>query len=97
MFSKLKYTETNFRASLTEDRMDSLLHILEQGPELKNYDITNTARLQHNCEDRRPNQKPHCYYRERALSKKIHAIGSLSDLDTSKEEEIKLFSDSDTE
>ena len=37
MFSKLKYTKTNFHASLKADQMESLLHILQQGPELENY------------------------------------------------------------
>ena len=50
--------------------MESLLHILEQGPELKNYDITNAVRLWHNYKDKCPNQKPHHNYRERAQSKK---------------------------
>ena len=37
MFSKLKYTKTNFHASLKADQMESLLCILQQGPELENY------------------------------------------------------------
>ena len=64
MFSKLKYTKTDFQASLTADRMEGLLRILEQCPELENYDITNTVRLWHNCKGRHPNQKPHHNYRE---------------------------------
>ena len=43
MFSILKYTKTNFQASLNADRMESLLHILEQGPTPENYDIANAA------------------------------------------------------
>ena len=56
--------------------MESLLCILEQGRELENYDITNAVRLCYNCKERHPNQKPHCNYRERALSKKNLAVGS---------------------
>ena len=72
MFSKLIYTRTNFWASLAADQMESLLHILEQGFELENYDITNAVRLWHNCKDRHPNQKSHHNYREHGLKKPCH-------------------------
>ena len=70
MLSKLKHIKTGFRASLTTDRIESLLCIIEQCAELENYGITNAVRLWHNCKDRHPNQKPHRNYRQRVLSKK---------------------------
>ena len=76
--------------------MESSLRILEQGPKLENYNITNAVKLWHSCKNRRSNQKPHRTYRKSIVLKKL-AIGSLSDSDTSEEKEIELFSNSDAE
>ena len=56
-----------------------------------------SVRFWHNCKERGPNQKLHCNYREKASSKKNLAIATFNDSDTSKEEEIKLLSNSDVE
>ena len=39
MFSKLKYVKTEFRCSLSTNRLENLLRIFESGPSVEEYDV----------------------------------------------------------
>ena len=95
MFSKLKIVKTLFRSSLSQERLECLLRIIEDGPPFPDYDPSNAIKLWMNEKVRRPNQNQCLGYKQRAGSKR--KLVSLSDCSSSDEdgeeqaENISLF------
>ena len=91
MFSKLKRIKTLQRASLGANRLENLLRIVEDGPNVENFDAIPAMEYWANQKDRRLNQKPRKKYAPREV--KSNKIGTLSDTDneTDSDGEIELF------
>lgn len=89
MFSNLKTIKTVKRVNLRAQRLDSFLRISEDGPDVDKFDATTALQLWANEKVRRPCQSQRKDYKQR--QSKAVRIGSLSDSDSSSEEEVELF------
>ena len=84
MFSKMKHVKTLFRASLSEHRLESILCIIEDGPNFLDYNPMSAIKLWANDKVRRPYQKVRTYKKRESVKRKL---SSLSDSDTASEDE----------
>ena len=89
--------KTDFRASLSAERLENILRMIEDGPPIEKYDAMPAVHLWAQDKVRRPNQSKRKPYKSRVSRK--HIIGSLSDsstsdsdLDMQEEEATILFS-----
>ena len=69
LFSFMNRVKTDSRASLGENRLNSLLRIGIEGPKPEAYDVTNAMHLWANATIRRPNQQHRKGYKEREKKK----------------------------
>ena len=65
MFSKLKIVKTLFRSSLSQERLECLLRIIEDGSLFPDYGPSNAIKLWMNEKVRRPNQNQCLGYKQR--------------------------------
>ena len=101
MFSKRKYVKTEFRCSLSKNRLENLLRIFECGPSIEEYDVMPALRRWATDKARRPFQTEHKRYKKRkeAEIKIVSLSDSESDDDSSSTElekvEDTIFSDNE--
>ena len=80
MFSKLKFVKTEFRCSLSTNRLENLLRIFECRPSVEEYDVMPALKRWAADKVRRPVQSQRKNYKKRVELKR--KIGSLSDSDS---------------
>ena len=73
-FSLLNRVKTDGRASLGEARLNSLLRICTEGPEIENFDASNALQLWANDVVRRPNQRVRENYKKRMGKEKPQTL-----------------------
>ena len=77
MFSKLKRVKTNFRCSLSLQRLENILRIMEEGPAWEDYDPLPAIELWHSDKQRRPHdEKQKRTYTTRKSHKKLSTMSS---------------------
>ena len=88
MFSKLKRVETNFPCSLSLQRLENILRIMEEGPAWEEYDPLPAIELWHSVKQRRPHdEKQKRTYKTRKSHKRLSTMSSdESDGETAEKE-----------
>ncbi len=88
MFSKLKRVKTNFRCSLSLQRLENILRIMEEGPAWEEYDPLPAIELWHSAKQRRPHdEKQKRSYTTRKSHQRLSTISSdESDNETAEKE-----------
>ena len=77
MFSKLKRVKTNFRCSLSLQRLENILRIMEEGPAWEEYDPLPAIELWHSAKQRRPcDEKQKRSYTTRKSHRRLLTISS---------------------
>ena len=77
MFSKLKRVKTNFRCSLSLQRLENILRIMEEGPAWEEYDPLPATELWHSAKQRRPrDEKQKRSYTTRKSHRRLSTISS---------------------
>ncbi len=77
MFSKLKRVKTNFRCSLSLQRLENILRIMEEGPAWEEYDPLPAIELWHSAKQRQPHdEKQKRSYTTRKSHQRVSTISS---------------------
>ena len=88
MFSKLKRVKINFHCSLSLQRLENILRIMEEGPAWEEYDPLPAIELWHSVKQRRPHdEKQKRTYKTRKSHKRLSTMSSdESDGETAEKE-----------
>ena len=95
MFSRMARVKTDWRNRLGRDRLDALLRIGEDGPEMTNFDPSNAMTLWYNDKVRRLTAGPHNYPKSRKINAKEKQVDistmTLSDLEGDSDTDVTDF------
>ena len=91
LFSLMNRIKTDGRASLSKDRLSSLIRICMEGPLPEDFDPMSPIKLLANdVQARRPNQKLRKEYKQRALKERPKTLIDLDETDDSESSSSEL-------